>query len=263
MNSTNDIRSNIDKAFEMIENAGKYQSDVIALPECFAYMIKEGVKPEFEKQMFGEILDELSKLSKKINSYILAGTLPEESEEKGKYYNTSLLIDREGNIKAKYRKIHLFDIIQGNSQLQESKYIKRGDDIVSSDIDGVKVGFSICYDLRFPELYRKLVDKGVKAIFIPAAFTMKTGKDHWEILLRSRAIENQCYIIAPAQTGKHDETRESYGNSMIIDPWGVVIARKGEEEGILNADIDFNYVDEVRNRIPSIKNRVLISKNFR
>jgi predicted amidohydrolase len=255
INSTKDIERNLNHAFKLIKEASAFNPDIIALPECFAYMIREGVRPEVNPNLFNQVLDEISSLAKKYQSYILTGTLPEPVDNEDKYYNSSVLINREGDIQAKYRKIHLFDIIQENKVLQESKFMKAGNEVVTTEIDGHVFGFSICYDLRFPELFRKMIAKNVEAVFIPSAFTMRTGKDHWQPLIRARAIENLMFIIAPAQTGWHDETRESYGHSMIVDPWGTVICQKGNGEGIINADVDMDYVNEVRNKIPSLNNR--------
>ena len=256
LTSKNNVKNNIEKAFTFIEEAIKSNPDIIALPESFSYMTKEGKKPEVNSSLYNDIIAKLGELAKKGNTYIIGGTVLEPSNNKDKFYNTCPVFNRDGNIVAKYRKIHLFDITLEESELKESRFIDKGKDISVFDFDNkMCCGLSICYDLRFPELYRKLVDKGVKLIFVPSAFTMKTGKDHWETLLKARAIENQVYIIAPAQFGIHQQGRESYGHSMIVDPWGLVIARKGEGEGIINFNIDINYVDTVRNRVPSLANR--------
>ncbi len=138
----------------------------------------------------------------------------------------------------------------------ESRMVKRGESPVCADTPLGLAGLSVCYDLRFPELYRRLVNKGARILFVPAAFTYKTGLAHWEVLLRARAIENQCYLIAPAQTGMHSDKRRTYGNSMIIDPWGKVLARAGEEEGVIFADIDASYQDEIREGIPCLNHRI-------
>ncbi len=257
INSTKEIDQNLNKTYSFINEASKFNPDIIAIPECFAYMIREGIKPDINPNLFNQVINDLSSLGKENNAYILAGTLPEPVENEDKFYNTSVLLDREGKIKAKYRKIHLFDIIQENRKLQESKYIKAGKEIISAEIDGYNFGLSVCYDLRFPELYRKLTDIGVDAVFVPSAFTMRTGKDHWEPLLRARAIENLMYVIAPAQTGWHDDTRESYGHSMVVDPWGIIVSQKSYKEGILNVEIDMNIVKDIRKQIPSLNNRVI------
>ncbi len=259
LNSTNNIKSNIEKALKYINKSINMNADVVALPENFAYMIKEGEKPQLSKDLFQNTINKLKELSEKGNVYIVAGTLPEPVENNNeKFYNTCVVIDRKGKIIAKYRKIHLFDIELDSKELKESKYIQAGKDVVTFNIDGkLECGLSICYDLRFPELYRKLIEKQVEAVFVPSAFTMKTGKDHWEVLLRARAIENLVYVFAPAQFGVHNKERESYGHSMIVDPWGVVISRKGESEGIISSEININYIDEVRRKIPSLQNRVI------
>lgn len=259
LNSTSDINKNIENAIAYIKQTIKNNYDVVALPENFAYMIREGEKPEIYENLFQDTINKLMKLSIEGNIYIVAGTLPEPVEnDDNKFYNTCVVIDRRGEIVAKYRKIHLFDIELDNKELKESKYIKSGSEIVTFSIDDqIECGLSICYDLRFPELYRKFLEKEVKAVFIPSAFTMKTGKDHWETLLRARAIENLMYVFAPAQYGVHSTNRESYGHSMIVDPWGVVLSRKGEGEGIICSRIESDYVDKVRKKIPSLQNRVI------
>lgn len=257
MTSKQDITLNINKAISLIsESCEKYNTDIVALPENFPYMITEGDVPEIEDGLYDKVINNISEIAKKYNVNIIAGTIPEPSGD-GRFYNTSTVINREGDIIAKYSKIHLFDIELEKKDLKESKYIKAGKEVVTFDIDGYfNCGLSICYDLRFPELYRRIMDTNrVHAFFVPSAFTMRTGKDHWEVLLRARAIENMAYVFAPAQFGKHDENRESYGHSMIIDPWGTVIARKGDGEGIINTEINIDYIKKVRARIPALDNR--------
>ncbi len=256
--SNYNIEENLVKIINLTEKALEYNPDLIAFPENFGYMITEGKKPDVSDKLYDKVINILSKYSKQGNTYILAGTLPEKCNSKNKFYNTLTVLNREGNIECKYRKIHLFDIELENKSLMESKFIEPGNKIVTFKYNNnIICGLSICYDLRFPLLYRKLIDEGANVIFVPAAFTMRTGKDHWEALLKARAIENQCYIIAPAQYGKHGEDRESYGHSMMIDPWGTVIAQKGVGEGIIFAEIEENYIQTVRNKIPCLKNRVL------
>lgn len=256
LTSNNNINNNITKSIKLIETAFEYKPDVIALPENFVYMIKEGNKPQLVENLYNNVLEKLQKLALKGNCYIIAGTIPEPSNDVEKFYNTCTVINRKGKIITKYRKIHLFDISLNDRELKESKYIKRGEKPIVFRIDDeIICGLTICYDLRFPELFRKLVNKGAKLIFVPSAFTMTTGKDHWEILLRARAIENQAYIIAPAQYGKHEDGRMSYGHSMIIDPWGIVTHRKGEGEGIITGEINIDYVNLVRKKIPALDNR--------
>jgi predicted amidohydrolase len=258
VNSTKDIDKNLNQVYNFIQESSKFNPDIIALPECFAYMIREGTKPNVNHNLFNQVISDLSSLGKEYNTFILAGTLPEPVENEDKFYNTSVLLNKEGKTVAKYRKIHLFDIIQEKKSLQESKYIKAGKEIITTKIEGYNFGFSICYDLRFPELYRKLTDLGVDAVFVPSAFTMRTGKDHWETLLRARAIENLMYVIAPAQTGWHDDSRESYGHSMVVDPWGTIVSQKAYGEGVLNVEIDMNIVNNIRKQIPSLNNRVIL-----
>lgn len=181
-------------------------------------------------------------------------------EKRGdRYLNTSLIFDREGNRIARYSKIHRFDIdLPDGTSIRESDVVDRGDEITVVDIEGVRVGLTICYDLRFPELFRALVDLGADLIVVPAAFTFQTGADHWEVLLRARAIETECYIAAPGQVGAFDEGKYlNFGHSMIIDPWGTVVAQVSNGEGAVSTVLDRSYIETVRARIPLRKHRVL------
>jgi len=200
----------------------------------------------------------LARMAKEHGVWISAGGIQEKSQEDGKWYNCHVIIDARGSIRDVYRKIHLFDVdIPGGPRLMESNFTLPGNDVKVCDSPAGKLGLSICYDLRFPDLYQKLrFDKGAQVILVPSAFTVETGRAHWEVLLRARAIETQCYVIAAAQVGAHNEKRSSYGHSLVIDPWGAVAARIDDESpAIATAEIDFSMIDQVRARMPLDQHR--------
>ncbi|HEY0714689.1 MAG TPA: carbon-nitrogen hydrolase family protein, partial [Polyangia bacterium] len=185
------------------------------------------------------------------------GGFPEKVENQpNRLGNTAVLLGPEGDVRATYRKVHLFDVeIPGGHRFCESDSVLPGDQPAVADTPWGGLGLSICYDLRFPELYRRLVSAGARVIAVPAAFTRETGKDHWHVLLRARAIENQIYVFAPAQWGFHGGNRSSYGHAMVVDPWGVVLAECGERDGYALAPIDFAYLDKVRTTLPCLSHR--------
>lgn len=253
-------KDSIENSFEEIENltaqCSSMKAQLVIFPELSTYLSETSIQTAAQT-LDGEIISRFKELAKKYNIYIHNGSFIEKGEKTGKSYNTSVLINPAGRIEALYRKIHLFDIeLDRELTYRESDRYERGSTIVNLKSDIGDFGFSICYDLRFPELYRKLAFRGAKLIFVPAAFTMYTGKDHWEALLRARAIENQVYIIAPNQIGEHPDNKTCYGNSMIIDPWGKIIARASDKVGAIVADIDWDYLEDVRGKLPSLKNRV-------
>jgi len=253
-------RDNIENSFEQIEliteECSARGAQIVVFPELSTYLSETSIKTAAQT-LDGGIISRFKELAKKYNVYIHNGSFNEKSETTGKSYNTSVLINPSGKIEAVYRKIHLFDI-EVNKELtyRESDRYERGNSIVNFSSGIGDFGFSICYDLRFPELYRELAFRGAKLIFVPAAFTMYTGKDHWESLLRARAIENQVYIAAPNQIGEHPDNKSCYGNSMIIDPWGKVIAKASDNVGIIVTDINWDYLGDVRRKLPSLENRV-------
>lgn len=257
MTSGDKKRENLKKAGLLLEKGVDLGANLLALPENFSFMGKEGEKRREAEQIDdGESVNFLREFAAKYNVWLLGGTVPIKAEE-GKIYNTSLLINDEGDIAARYDKIHLFDVdIPGGESHKESEMVKGGREVVSIETAYGIVGLSVCYDLRFPELYRRLTEQGARVIFVPAAFTKQTGEAHWEVLLRARAIENQVFVAAPAQVGIHSEKRQTYGNSMIIDPWGKVLARADNEETVITAKIDFSYQDEVRKSIPCLRHKM-------
>ena len=257
MTSTDDRDSNLKKTKRLLEKGLDRGAKLFALPENFSFMGKE----EREKLELAETLEKgpsidfLRNFASRNKVWIAGGTLPIMAGE-GKVYNRSIVIDSDGSISAFYDKVHLFDVeIPGGERHKESDTVKGGDKAVTCETPFGVLGLTICYDLRFPELYRQLTAGGAKIIFVPAAFTKKTGEAHWEVLLRARAIENQIYIIAAAQHGKHNDERSTYGNSMIIDPWGKVLARAEDGERVITAEVDLDYLESVRSNIPCLEQR--------
>ncbi len=256
LNTKDNIENSFKQIVLQVKECSEYGARMIIFPELSTYL-SETSTLEIAQTIDGEIISIFKELAKKYNIYIHNGSFVEKGKTEGKSFNTSVLINPGGDIEAIYRKIHLFDIeLNKNLSYRESDRYERGDSIVNHNSAIGNFGFSICYDLRFPELYRELTFNGAKLIFVPAAFTMHTGKDHWEALLRARAIENQVYIAAPNQIGEHPDNKFCYGNSMIIDPWGKVIARASDKTGVIIADIDWNYLEGIREKLPSLKNRV-------
>ena len=199
-------------------------------------------------------------LAAELGIHLLLGSFNEACEEPGRCYNTSVLFGPDGARLATYRKIHLFDIdLADVVRFQESATVKAGTELVVAPTELGPIGLSVCYDLRFGELYRQLVEKGAAIVLIPSAFTLTTGRAHWEPLMRARAIENQCFVIAPAQVGEHDDEglRESFGHSMIVDPWGQVLACASDSPGLALAEIDLGHVDDVRRSMPVASHRRL------
>jgi predicted amidohydrolase len=184
--------------------------------------------------------------------------MPELSGDDKRPYNSCVVFGPDGGLVARYRKIHLFDVeLPDGSELRESAAVTEGAEPVVVEIGGFRVGLSICYDLRFPELYRALVDRGAEVLLVPSAFTLQTGKDHWHVLLRARAIESQCWLVAAAQWGRHPKNRASYGHALIVDPWGTIVAECSDRVGLVIADTDRAYLERVRSMLPSLAHRRL------
>lgn len=254
LTSTADVERNMRKAGRLIRQAAAGGAALIALPENFAYLRDEGSEIRFKTRLDGELVSALRRLARELGCYLLLGSIPEEIPRRRRIHNTSVLIGRRGELLAVYRKLHLFDIkMQGAPELRESLTVAAGDHPVLVRTRLGQLGLSICYDLRFPELYRRLALQGAQVLFVPSAFTDFTGPHHWLPLLRARAIENQCWVVAPAQTGRHNARRRSHGESAIIDPWGRVIARLPRRQGILQAEIDLALVDRVRRGLPCLE----------
>ena len=251
--------ASIAEAEKWIREAAAQGARVVALPEVFVW---RGVKKE-ERQAAepipGPTSERLAVLARELSIYILGGSILEQIPGSDKAYNTSLLFSPEGRVLAKYRKIHLFDVdLKEGVSTRESDTRACGDAVVVAETDLCPMGLSTCYDLRFPELYRKMMAKGAQLMFVPSAFTAYTGKAHWEPLLRARAIENQSYIVAPGQFGKHPKSFETHGHSMIIDPWGKILAELPDGPGVVLAEIDLDYLLRVRTELPCLEHVKLV-----
>jgi predicted amidohydrolase len=261
MNSQADLGKNLERATELTSRAAEMGAELVALPENFAFMGEaDEQKREIAEDLAGDgpIVKAMSGVARERGVFVLAGGMPEKSGEGDRPFNTSVLFAPNGALLARYRKVHLFDVdLPDGTTLRESNACRPGEDAVVTEVRGKKLGMTICYDVRFPELYRKLVDQGALLVTVPAAFTLTTGKDHWTTLLRARAIEDQVFVIAPAQHGRHPRGRVTYGKSAIIDPWGDVLAQCGEGEGVAIATLDFAYQQRVRAALPSLKHRRL------
>jgi len=256
MNSGQDKKKNIESALRLLKEAIGQEARFILLPEVFNYrgpLGEENSLRSIKESIPGESTEPFLKLSKEKRVAILVGSVYETIRDSGKVYNTSVFVNSRGEIQAIYRKMHLFDAVIGQTKLQESKCFKRGSKPATTQWDDFKIGLSICYDLRFPELYRAYAKQGVHILTVPSAFTKVTGTAHWEVLLRSRAIENLSYVLAPNQIGKDGRGVPSYGHSMIIDPWGEILAEASEDrEEIIYADLDLATIKEKRTILPAL-----------
>jgi deaminated glutathione amidase len=260
MTSTDDVEANIATALRLCGEAIREGARLIVIPEGFAF-----IGPEEGKRLVAEplpqggpILSRMAEFARNTKTELVLGGFWEKSDGLNKVKNACVYIDENGNVKAIYRKIHLFDVtLSDGTVIKESETVSAGSEpVVVSTRFGI-LGLSICYDLRFPELYRDLVDMGAIAMAIPAAFTRTTGIEHWHVLLRARAIESLSYVIAAAQVGHHFGSRFTYGHAMICDPWGRVLAELGETEGVALADIDPQIVERVRKEFPALQHRRL------
>ena len=227
MRSGEDVAANLTSAETLVRNAARAGAQFVALPECMVFLKAEGEKAPEAQSIAGPWANRFSDLARELKITILMGSFPETADETGRPYNTTILFGPTGERVAAYRKMHLFDIdVPGMEHLKESKATTPGTEIVVADAGFAKLGLSICYDLRFGELYRALVARGASLLTIPSAFTAVTGRAHWEILVRARAIESQAFVVAPGQHGEHGDSglRESHGHSLIVDPWGRILA---------------------------------------
>jgi len=260
LNSTGDMDRNLARARDFVLEAAHHGASLVALPEHFAYMGPEEKAPPSAQPLDGPLIRDFQGLARSLGIFVLLGSYPELIHPDRPYYNTSVLLGPGGQLLAKYRKIHLFDVeIAGGPKFCESKHVQAGSEVVAASLAPTPflAGLSICYDLRFPELYRALVDRGANLISIPSAFTLGTGRDHWEVLIRARAIENQAYVVAPAQWGEHHKGRKSYGRSLIVDPWGTVLAQAPDGEGIVYAELDHARLNRLRQEMPCLRHRRL------
>jgi predicted amidohydrolase len=253
MTSTADAEANWIQASDLIERAAGYGARLIATPENTNFLGPPAEKVRLAEPLDGPTCGRFADLARRLEIHLLLGSFNERSSEPGRCHNTSVLFGPDGAVLATYRKIHLFDVdVSDAVRYRESDAIAPGDRPVVARTPLGGLGLSICYDLRFGNLYRRLVRDGAEMLCVPAAFTLTTGRDHWEPLLRARAIENQCYVLAPAQFGRHDDPglRESYGHAAIVDPWGQVIASASDCRGLALGEIDLERVARIRKVIP-------------
>ena len=258
MNSSADRERNLAQAMDLIDEAAGRGARFVGLPENVDLIAPHGVKVEAAEQLDGPTFALFRDKAREKRIWLLAGTIAEVSTVDGKARNTAVIYGPDGETVAIYRKIHLFDVeIQDGPTIRESDYVEGGSEVVVASTPIARFGMSICYDLRFPELYRRLASSGADVLLVPSAFTSQTGKDHWEVLLRARAIENFAWVIAPAQTGQHIRGRSSHGHTMIIDPWGVIAAQCSEGPGFCIAEIDPAVMEHARKAIPALDHRRL------
>ena len=258
--SDDDLAGNLRRAEAGVAEAAERGAGFVALPENFAFMRREGGRFPCAQGPDGEIIAALRDWSARYGVWLLGGTFPEAIPDDDRVFNTSVMMDPTGHEVARYRKIHLFDVSLGpgdGDSYRESTHFAPGEEVVLAPTEFGPVGMSVCYDLRFPELYRSLTLEGARWLVVPSAFTRETGKDHWEVLLRARAIESQAYVLAPAQCGHHSPDRSSHGRSLIIDPWGLILAQGGDEPTVLMADCPTDAIDRVRAKVPALQNRRL------
>ncbi len=269
MCSTDDLEANLATVRRLVESAAGDGARLVVLPECFAFL----GKGEQDKLAIAERLDgddapgpiraTLAELATRFGITIVGGGMPEREDRADgtvrRAYNTAVVIDPRGALVARYRKIHLFDIdIPGRATMRESDATAPGTAPCVVEVDGWKVGLTICYDVRFPELYRRLtMDHGAEILLVPAAFTAHTGRAHWHLLLRARAVENQAYVVAAAEWGRHNERRESFGHALIVDPWGSVVAERAEDDGVIVHALDRETLARTRREMPVLRHAAL------
>jgi predicted amidohydrolase len=258
MTSLPDLAQNLVQAEELIDLAVNRGAELVCLPENFAFMGEEPDKLAQAQAIADSSRKFLHTMAQKYQVTILGGGFPVPTDN-GKVYNVALLVGPNGQELARYEKVHLFDVdLPDGNTYRESNTVKSGQDLpkVYHSPELGHLGLSVCYDVRFPELYRHLSKQGAEVLFVPAAFTAYTGKDHWQVLIKARAIENTCYVIAPAQTGCHYGRRHTHGHAMIVDPWGVVLADAGDRPGVAIGEINPDRLRQIRQQMPSLQHRL-------
>ena len=255
LDASADVDANIHRAAALADEAAATGARLVALPEYLHYRGPDAGFRASARPIPGPLTEPFAEVARRRGAWILVGSVAETSGDPQRPYNTSVLVGRDGSIAAIYRKVHLFDVAVDAGPIDtESARVTAGVEAVCADVDGIKVGLTVCYDLRFPELYRTLALGGAEVLTVPANFTERTGRDHWEVLLRARAIENGAWVLAPSQIGG-PPGQPAFGRSMIIDPWGTVVAQAADIVGIIAADIDTDRVASVRRQIPALANR--------
>jgi deaminated glutathione amidase len=260
MNSGAEVDANLAVAEAQLRDAAAQGADLAALPEYFAFLGPSQDRRAHAQSLPGPLTERVGALARELGIWVLAGSVLELDE--GRVFDTSVLFDRAGEAVARYRKIHLYDVeLPGQPPIRESATITPGEQLVTHETEFGRIGLSICYDLRFPELFRGLMVRGVDVMSVPAQFQHETGKDHWDVLVRARAIENQCFVVAPAQCGRFGDPvkrRRSYGHSLIVDPWGRVLAEgDAESPGVWFADLDPGLLRQIRRSLPALQHRRL------
>jgi predicted amidohydrolase len=256
LTATPDKAANLQAADRLVRRAAEDGARLVVLPEKWSVLgrgadLRAGAEP-----LDGPAVTWAREIARELGIELVAGSISERVEGDDKLRNTSLHIGPDGDIKATYRKMHMFDVEVGGTVYRESEHEAPGDDVVvSTTADGVELGLTVCYDIRFPELYRILAVRGARIVTIPAAFTVPTTRDHWEVLVRARAIEDQCFVIAANQFGTHVEGLASGGRSMIVDPWGLLLAQAADAQTVITADLDLDAQAAIRTRLPSLANR--------
>jgi predicted amidohydrolase len=247
--------ANLERAERLVSRAAATGADVVVLPEKWNGIGDAETLRSLAEPLEGESVSAMAGWAKAHGVTLVGGSITERREGRDKLSNTSVLFDPEGEIVSLYRKIHLFDVEVGGHVYRESEAEEPGTEPVVARSEGWPIGLSVCYDVRFPELYRILALEGAELVTVPAHFTLHTGKDHWHVLLRARAIENQLYVAAAAQVGITGVGRPSYGRSLIVDPWGIVLAEAPDEETVISAELDRARLRDIRDKLPSLKNR--------
>jgi predicted amidohydrolase len=255
LNSNADKDRNLAAAERLVREAAADGAELVALPEKWNLLADGETLVAGAEPLDGPSLDTARGWARDLGIHLLAGSISERGPEGEKASNTSVLIGPGGENLAVYRKIHMFDVDAGGVSYRESEFERPGDEPVAAQVGGLTAGMTVCYDLRFPELFRILALRDARLIAVPSAFTLATGRDHWEVLLRARAIENQLFVLAPNQFGEAPPHYHSFGRSMIVDPWGVVLATAPDEECFVAADLDLEAQDRVRESLPSLANR--------
>ncbi len=255
LNATADKDRNVETAERLVRSAAADGAELVVLPEKWTVLGDAEALARGAEPLDGPSVQAARDWARELGVDLVAGSFAERQLGRERLFNTSILITRDGEIGAVYRKIHMFDVDVGGIAYRESDSEEAGEEIVAGEVAGARVGLTVCYDLRFPELYRILALQGAQVITVPAAFTLETGRDHWEVLLRARAIENQLFVIAAGQVGEAPPHYRSYGRSAIVDPWGIVLAMAPDDECFIAADLDFTALEGARRRLPSLASR--------
>jgi predicted amidohydrolase len=256
LNSTENVAANLAKADRLVREAAGLGADLVVLPEKWSVLGTSEQMEAAAEPLDGRCITWAREVAAELGIDLVAGSILEKVPGQAKHANTSVHVGPDGEIRAVYRKLHMFDVEVDGVTYAESDSEDPGEEIVITTVaEGTRLGMSVCYDIRFPELYRALVGEGAEILVIPAAFTLATTRDHWEVLVRARAIENQCFVVAPNQTGTHPGGNRSGGRSLIVDPWGLVLASAPDLETVIVADLDFENLRGIRRRLPALSHR--------